>query len=104
MVEYTAKDDPEDTSLKHAQSVCILCSDSSGLVSVEDHRAIQSAIYLTFRAGLKSSGTQQSVKPIVCTIPLDNASPDFAADVVVRSNNRSEIAKLLYYLETVAVN
>ena len=43
-------------------------------------------------------------KPIVCTIPLHNASPDFAADVVVRSNDRPEIAELLYYLETVAVN
>uniref|UniRef100_A0A0E3W284 Uncharacterized protein n=1 Tax=Anopheles gambiae TaxID=7165 RepID=A0A0E3W284_ANOGA len=59
MLEHTAKDGPEDMSLKYAQSVCILCSDSSGLVSVEDHRAIQSVIYLTFRAGLKSSGTQQ---------------------------------------------
>ena len=45
------------------------------------------------------------MKPILCTISLDNASPDFAADVVVRSNDRPEIAKLLYYyLEFVAVN
>ena len=73
------------------------------LVSVEDHRANQGAIYLTFRAGSQSSGSQQSVKSIVYTIPLHNASPDFAADVIVRSNNRPEIAKLLYYLEIVAV-
>ena len=41
----------------------------------------------------------QSVKLIVCTIPLQNASPDYvsAADVVVRSNDRPEIAELLYY-------
>ena len=69
MLEHTAKDGPEDASLKHAQSVCILRS--------------------------KSSGSQQSVKLIICTIPLHNASPDFAADVVVRSNDRPEIAKLL---------
>ena len=42
----------------------------------------------------------RSAKPILCTIPLHNASPD----VVVRSNNRPKIAKLLYYLEIVAVN
>ena len=71
---------------------------------MEDHRANQCAIYLTFRVGSKSSGSQQSVKPIVCLIPLNNAYPDFAADVVVRSNDRPEIAKLLYYFKIVAVN
>ena len=94
MLEHTAKDGPEDASLKHAQSDCILRSDSPGLVSIEDHRANQCAIYLT-------PGSQQSVKPVICTIPLHNASPDFAADGVV---DRPEIAKLLYHLETVAVN
>ena len=39
----------------------------------------------------KSSGSQQSVKPIVCTIPLHNSSLDFAADVVVRCNDRPKI-------------
>ena len=29
-----------------------------------------------------------------------NASPDFAADVVVQSNDRAEIAELLYYPES----
>ena len=58
----------------------------------------------TFRAGLKSSRYQQSMKPIICTIPLHNASTDFAADVVVQSNNRPEIAKLFYHLEIAAVN
>ena len=91
---------PEDASLKPAQSVCILRSDGPGLVSVEDLRAI----YLTFRAGSKTSGYQKSVKSIVCTIILNNASPDFTADVVVRSNDRPEIAELLYYLEIIAVN
>ena len=62
MLEHTAKDGPEDTSLKHAQSVCILRSDVLELVSVEDHRENQCAIYLIFRAGLKSSGSQQSVR------------------------------------------
>ena len=104
MLEHTANDGPEDASLKHAQSVCILRSGGPGFMSIEDHRANQCTLYLTFRAGLKSSGSQQSVKPIVCTIPQDNAPPDFAADVVVRSSDRPEIAKLLYDLETVAVN
>ena len=104
MLEHTAKDGPEDASLKHAQSVCILRSDGPGFVSLEDHPANQCAIDLTFRAGSKSYGSQQSVKPIICTIPLHNASPDFAADVVVRSNDCLEIAKLLYHLETVAVD
>ena len=58
MLEHTAKDGPKDASLKHAQSVCILRSDVPGLVSIEDHRANQCAIYLTFLAGLKSSGSQ----------------------------------------------
>ena len=104
ILEHTVKDGPEDASLEHAQSVCILRSDGPGFVSIEDHRANQCTIYLTFRVGLKSYGSQQSMKPIVCTIPLHNASPDFAADVVVRSNDRPEIAKLLYHLETDAVN
>ena len=104
MLEHTAKDGPEDASLKHSQSVCILRSNGPGLVSVEDHRANQCAIYLTFRGGSRSSGSQQTVKPVVCTIPLHNASPEFAADVDVGSNDRPEIAKLLYYLEIVAVN
>ena len=102
MLEHTAKDGPEGTSLK--QSVCIVRSNGPRLVSIEDHRANQCATYLTFRAGFKSSGTQQSVKPIVCTIPLHNASPDFTADVVVRSNDRHEITELLYYLKIFAVN
>ena len=59
---------------QHAQSVCIPRSNGLGLVSVEDHRTNQCAIYLTFRVGSKFSGSQQSVKPIVCTIPLHNAS------------------------------
>ena len=96
MLQHTAKDGPEDASLKHAQSVCILRSDGAGLVSAEDHRANKCAIYLTFLAGSKSSGSQQSVKPIVCLIPLPNASPDFAADVVGRNNYRSEIAELSF--------
>ena len=33
MLEHTAKDGPNDASLKHAQSVCILRSDGPGLVS-----------------------------------------------------------------------
>ena len=61
MLEHTAKDGPEDASLKHAQSVCILCSDGPGFVSVEDYRANQCAIYLTFRAGSKSTGSKSAV-------------------------------------------
>ena len=53
---------PEYASLKHAQSVCILISISQTLLSIEDHRANQCAIYLTFRAGSKSSGSQQLSK------------------------------------------
>ena len=48
--------------------------------------------------------SQQSVKPIVCTISLRNASLDFAADVVVGSNDRPKIAELLYILKEIAVN
>ena len=47
----------------------------------------------------KSSGSQQSTKLIVCTTLLNNSSPDFCADVVVRGNDRPEI--LLHYLEIV---
>ena len=36
MLEHTAKDGPEDASLKHAQSVTILCSDGPGLVFIQD--------------------------------------------------------------------
>ena len=105
MLEHTAKDGPEDaSSLKHAQSVYILCSDGPGLVSIEDHRTDQCAIYLTFRAGFKSSRFQQSEKSIIFPDSLYKSSPDFAADVVVRSNSRPEIAELLYFLEIVAVN
>ena len=43
-------------------------------------------------------------KSIVCTIPLHNASGDFTADVVIRSNDRPKIAKLLYYREIVVGN
>ena len=93
MLEYTAKDGPEDASLKHAQSVCILRSSDPRLRSIEDHQTNQWVIYLTFCADLKSSGSQQSMKPIVCTIPMHNTSPDFAADVVVRSNDRPTIAE-----------
>ena len=73
-------------------------------MSIEGHWANQCAIYLTFRADSKSSGCQQSVKPIVCKIPLHSASPDFVADVIVRGNDRPEIAELLYYLEVAADN
>ena len=88
---------PEDASLKHTQSVRIIRSDGPRLVSIEDHRANQCAIYLTFRAGLKSSGSQQSVKPIVCPIPLNTA-------LLMSLSDRPEVAKLLYYIETVGVN
>ena len=63
MLEHS-KDGPKDASFKHAQSVCILRSDSPEYVSVEDHRANQCAIYHTFRVVWKSSGSQQSVKSI----------------------------------------
>ena len=63
MLEHTVKDDSKDASPKHAQSVCILRSDGPGFVSVEDHRANQCAIYLTFCAGSKSSESQQSISP-----------------------------------------
>ena len=99
MLEHTAKDGPDDASLKHVQSICILRSNSPRLVSIEEHRMNQCAIYLRFRAGSKSFGCQQSVKPIVCTILLHNASPDFAADVVVRSNDRPKIAELFYHFQ-----
>ena len=55
----------------------------------------QCAVYLTFRAVTKSSRSHQMLKPIVCTIPLHNAFPIFAADVVVQNNDRPEIAEVI---------
>ena len=63
MLEHTAKDGPEDVSLKHAQSVSILRSNGPRLMSIENQRANQCAIYLTFRTSSKSSRSQQSLSP-----------------------------------------
>ena len=105
ILEHTAKDGPDDASLKHAQSVYILRSDGKRLVSIEDHRANPCAIYRTFRAVSKSAGSQQSMKPIACTIPMHNTSLDLLL-MSVSEDRSSQCSRTTYYyyLEIVAVN
>ena len=97
------KDGPEDASLKHAQSVCILRSSKTSVRRGPSGESMCDVSYISCRLEVFWI-SQQSVKSMVCTIPLHNASPDFAGDVVMRSNDCPEIADLLYHLEIVAVN
>lgn len=82
----------------------ILREQSPRFMPIEDDRSDQRVVYCTLRAGEKPSGSKEFVEPIVGTIPLNNAPPDLAAYVVVLSYDSAEVAKLLQYLEFVAVH
>ena len=97
MLEHIAKDSPEDALLKHGASLGwsrIRVRRGPPGESIYDIPHISCGIEVFW---ISAVGEAHSMHD-------SPAQYDFAADVVVRSNYRPEIAKLLYHLETFVVN